>query len=46
MPLTLEKYEEFVYDIPNQFPSVRYSTLPHHKHVPLTSNTTVFLPST
>ena len=34
MPLTLEEYEKFVYDIPNQFPSVRYSTLPHHKHVP------------
>ncbi len=37
MPLTLEEYEEFVYDIPNQFPSVRYSTLVFIRLDPLTA---------
>jgi hypothetical protein len=37
MPLTLEEYEEFVYDIPNQFPAVRYSTLVFIRLDPLTA---------
>ena len=37
MPLTLEEYEKFVYDIPNRFPSVRYSTLVFVRLDPLTA---------
>jgi hypothetical protein len=37
MPLTLEEYEKFVYDIPNQFPPVRYSTLVFIRLDPLTA---------
>ena len=37
MPLTLEVYEELIYDIPNQFPSVRYSTLVLIRLDPLTA---------
>ena len=37
MPLTLEEYEEFVYDIPNQFSAVRYSTLVFIRLDPLTA---------
>ncbi|TEU10470.1 MAG: hypothetical protein E3J21_26340 [Anaerolineales bacterium] len=37
MPLTLEEYEEFVYDISNQFPAVRYSTLVFIRLDPLTA---------
>jgi hypothetical protein len=37
MPLTLEEYEKFVYDIPNQFSSVQYSTLVLIRLDPLTA---------
>jgi len=37
MSLTLEEYEKFVYDISNQFPSVRYSTLVFIRLDPLTA---------
>jgi hypothetical protein len=37
MALTLEEYEKLVYDIPNQFPSVRYSTLVFIRLDPLTA---------
>ena len=37
MPPTLEEYEAFVYDIPNKFPSVRYSTLVFVRLDPLTA---------
>jgi hypothetical protein len=37
MPLTLEEYEKLVYDIPNRFPSVRYSTLVFIRLDPLTA---------
>jgi hypothetical protein len=43
MPLTLEEYEKLVYDIPNQFPSVRYSTSPTTNTFLLISSITAFL---
>jgi hypothetical protein len=37
MPLTLEEYERFIYNIPNQFPAVRYSTLVFIRLDPMTA---------